>query len=366
MIELVAMPRRLPKYTYEDEDRHGNMRCYLRVPGQKKVRLPGSPWSEEFMIAYNAALDKPVVARAPEISGETWAWLCRRYFACPELKKLSTATQDRRRRILEKTFDEPIAPGAKDCFRDFPLSLLRPPHIKVLRDRLAETPEAANERLKAIRQVFKIGMEAGDAQHNPARDVGYIKTVTDGFYTWTEEDIQQFRTFHPSGTKPRRALELLLILGPRSQDAITLGRQKVRNGWLKFKPKKTENRSGIDVEIEIPPELAAELALMPAGDMLFIQTEFGKAYSVKGFGNWFKRQCVMAGLPQCSAHGVRKGGATQRAENGATDYQLMALYGWTSPKTAQVYTRKARRKKMAAAAVDLLIAPPKSPVGQKS
>jgi integrase len=145
---------------------------------------------------------------------------------------------------------------------------------------------------------------------------------------------------------------------------VTLGRQKVKAGILRFKPKKMEDTSGVDVEVEIPPELSAELGLMPAGDMLFVQTEFGKAYSVKGFGNWFKRQCVLAGLPQCSAHGVRKGGATQRAENGATDYELMALYGWTSPKTSQVYTRKARRKKMAAQALGLLIAPPKAPVGQ--
>jgi hypothetical protein len=32
-----------------------------------------------------------------------------------------------------------------------------------------------------------------------------------------------------------------------------------------------------------------------------------------------------AGLPKCSAHGLRKAGATITAENGATDRQLMAF-----------------------------------------
>ncbi|MEW5994981.1 MAG: hypothetical protein AB1744_11380 [Candidatus Zixiibacteriota bacterium] len=60
-------------------------------------------------------------------------------------------------------------------------------------------------------------------------------------------------------------------------------------------------------------------------------------------------------MPHCSAHGLRKTGATIAAEHGATEHQLMAIFGWESPKQAALYTRKANRKRLAAAATHLLI-----------
>lgn len=358
-----SVPRRLPKYCYEDVDRYGTVRVYLRRVGHKKILIPGAPWSEGFMLAYNQALGKIAAAIETPVETETWQWLCRKYFASTDLKKLSSRAI--RRRILERTFLEPREPGSLDLFKDFPLSMMGVAAIKVLHARLATTPEAANERLKAIRQVFKYGISEGLVGSNPAKDVGYNRSSTDGFYTWTEADIAQYAAYHPAGTKARLALLLALAMGPRRQDACRVGRQHLKDGVLKFKPKKTAGKTGVEVEIPVPDYLAAEIELMPPGRMLFIETQFGKPYSVAGFGNWFKRQCKLAGLPQCSIHGLRKAGATQRAENGATPYDLMGLYGWTSTKTAEVYTRKAQRKKLAARAVGL-IAQLQLPIGQKA
>jgi hypothetical protein len=51
-------------------------------------------------------------------------------------------------------------------------------------------------------------------------------------------------------------------------------------------------------------------------------------------------------LPHCSSHGLRKAGATIAAENGATAHQLMAMFGWNTVKQAELYTRKADRKRL--------------------
>ena len=51
---------------------------------------------------------------------------------------------------------------------------------------------------------------------------------------------------------------------------------------------------------------------------------------------------------------TRKAGATIAAETGATDRQLMAVFGWTSEGQATVYTRMADRKRLAAEAMPLL------------
>ena len=70
---------------------------------------------------------------------------------------------------------------------------------------------------------------------------------------------------------------------------------------------------------------------------------------------WFRGRCDEARLIHCSAHGLRKAGATRAAENGATEYELMAMFGWDSPKQASLYTRKANRKRLAAEAMHKLI-----------
>lgn len=58
--------------------------------------------------------------------------------------------------------------------------------------------------------------------------------------------------------------------------------------------------------------------------------------------------CRDAGLPErCTAHGLRKAGAAMAAENGATEHEIMAVFGWATPKQAAHYTRAARQKPMA-------------------
>ena len=91
------------------------------------------------------------------------------------------------------------------------------------------------------------------------------------------------------------------------------------------------------------------------GDQLvYLTTEFGKPFSEKGLSNWFKKRCVEAGLPHCSAHGLRKAGATIIAERGGTSKQLQAAYEWTTSKMADHYTRAADQARLADSAFDLL------------
>ncbi|MBN9437009.1 hypothetical protein [Bosea sp. (in: a-proteobacteria)] len=47
-------------------------------------------------------------------------------------------------------------------------------------------------------------------------------------------------------------------------------------------------------------------------------------------------------------------GATIAADNGATEHQLMAIFGWESPKQAALYTRKANRRKLAGAGMQFI------------
>lgn len=359
------VPRRLPPYCIEDVDRYGKVRIYLRRKGQKKIKLEGRPWTPEFMRQYDEAMGaepKP----APGVQPQTWEWLCRKYLASDAFKKqLAAGTQIIRRRILVRTFDEPLKPGSEARFGDMPLSAISQKAIAVLRDRLLATPENANARLKAIRQVFIFGA-AEFSTPNVARDVGYIRNPTDGFYTATVEDVLQFIAHHPIGTKAYLAMAIILYTGARKQDACILGRQHLRVGRLKFKPLKTLQTSGTVVDIPILPELQRAIDAGPCGEMTFLVTEFGRPFSSNGFGNWFRDRCHEAGLAEASAHSFRKGAATIGAENGMTDAQMQAIFGWSSAKMPAVYRKKASAKRLTDAAMHMISVQLPDPVGHSS
>ena len=104
------------------------------------------------------------------------------------------------------------------------------------------------------------------------------------------------------------------------------------------------------------PPLRASIDATKSGHLAYLVTQFGQPHSVKAFGNWFAKRCREAGLDQgLSAHGLRKLGARRCAEAGATEHQLMALFGWSSTKQAALYTRNASRARLEADAAPLLM-----------
>jgi integrase len=191
---------------------------------------------------------------------------------------------------------------------------------------------------------------------NPASSVSYLRSLNpDGFKPWTEADIEKYEARHTIGTKARLALDLLLYTGVRRSDVVRLGPQMERDGKLIFTETKGHNRV---VKTHAKPILAVLRASIDAtstGHLVYLVTAFGKPHSAKGFGNWFKRRCREADVdPELSAHGLRKLGATRAANHGATEYELMALFGWTTTKQAAIYTKKANRARLEEGAASLL------------
>src|SRR5262245_20693890 len=352
-----TMPRRLPPGCIEDRDRRGTIRIYYRAKERPKVRLRGTPWAPEFMAEYEVAKGEATPTKAKGIASGTWRWLCTRYFAeCAEYKRLDARTQHVRRQILESTFDEPIAPVSSKYFRDFPLSRMTADAVEVLRDRKIDTPESANARVKAMRQVFKFGVKKKLAPSNPARDVEYFKSGSTGFHTWTSEEVQQFEERHAIGSKARLALALLLFTGQRRSDVIRFGKQHVKAGKLAFTQHKGRNRKPKRLTLPILPSLQRVIDGTACGDLTFLVNDWGRPFSDAGFGNKFRDRCVEAGVPG-RAHGLRKAGATIAANNGATSRQLMAIFGWDTLKEAERYTRNADQLRLAEIAMSLLERP---------
>jgi site-specific recombinase XerD len=350
-------------YVWQDVDRHGNVRIYFCRKGRSKVRIRATPGTPDFEAAYHQALagsDARAEVANDDIRARpkpgTWRWLCVQYWSSVDFAQLDTSTQRVRRRILESTLAEPIAPGAMETFADFPISRMTAKAVRVLRDRKAELPDAANNRLKTVRRVFAWGAENDHVASNPARDVSLLRYSSRGHHAWAIEEVAQYERRHPIGTRARLALALLLYTGTRRSDVVLLGRQHVRNGWLKFTQHKNRNRHPVTTEIPILAPLREVIDASPTGELTFLMTgQAGRAFSAAGFGNWFRDRCNEAGLRHCSAHGLRKAGATIAAENGATVHELMSIFGWLTIKEAERYTRSVERRKLAESATPLLL-----------
>jgi integrase len=173
---------------------------------------------------------------------------------------------------------------------------------------------------------------------------------SDGFAPWPEDDIATYESRWPIGTRQRVWLDVLIYTGLRRGDAVRFGRQHVRNGVGTIKTEKTDT----EVTLPILPVLAETLKVGPCGDLTFIAGESGRPLTKESFGNLFRKACRDAGLPNRSAHGLRKAAATRAANAGATVAELEAIFGWQGGTMAALYTRAADRRRLAQGAMHKL------------
>lgn len=325
------------RYVRSYTDNRGKLRVYFRRPGHPQVALPGPVGSIAFHQAYAAALaatepQKPRVATAGSLEALAVSWL-----DSPAFTNLAESTQAVQRRILSRL-------RASHGHRI--VRLATPADIQALVSERASTPAAANHVLRLLRALFAHAVKLRWRPDNPAASAERLAERKQGHPDWPDEVIALYRAKWPVGTKQRLALELIIQTAQRKSDALRLGRQNLTAGGdaLRFRQQKT----GTEMTIPVTAELRECITALPPGQLLFLQTDAGVAYTQNGFYNAFRDWCDLAGVPRgYSAHGLRKARARQLAEGGATAHQIMA---WTGHKTlAEVerYTRAANQLRLA-------------------
>ncbi len=360
------MTRDRPKYIVSDFDAQGRERIYLREPGKKKIRLRGPIGSEDFWADYAKARagelkprEKPKYRGALPPAG-TFARLVVDYFGSSAYRALTPDTRYRRRLTLDPLREE---------FGEFPAAKLEGKHIRRMRDARAASPEAANAMIKALRQLYKFGVEYGYVRTNPAREISTVRRPGTGYHTWTPAELAQYEERWPVGTQQRLAFDLMIFTGVRRSDAVRLGRPHLKDGCLTFTPEKTRERGAKQLTIPVHPDLAASIAATRCGDLTFLINAYGRPWGsggaaddartkhrAAGFGNVFKSWCVAAGLPNCSAHGLRKVATIRLIEAGCTPHEAAAITGHESMRVLEHYARERDRAGLAGVAMKKLLA----------
>lgn len=317
-------------------DRHGKKRWRLRIKSKGiDTYLPGTYGSAEFRTAYEDALHGAKVGiHDPRAPAGTLAWLIESYLRSPRHRNKSDST----RRVLRREMD-----WLRDVAGRYPFASFRGKHIEAVMAK-KEGPAAANKVRKNFSLLFTYANKQELMTGNPARVADRLKEGGDGFHTWTAAEMAQFLAFYPTGTKERLVFLLAMNTGAARADIAAMTRGNLSGGRIRYKRGKTN----VGGDYEILPDLAAELAHIPDGQMMLVaHGAKGLPYKPETLGNWFRQRCNAAGLPHCSLHGIRKGQATAIANEGGTEFEVMSFLAHKSPKEAATYTKTAGRAKLA-------------------
>lgn len=339
---IAAMPRPRRPHLHRERNRHGQHVWYVRKGKGPRYRLRAEFGSEDFDTQYEAAIQGKLPKRGQATAG-TLRWLWDAYRKTDPWKVLSPATRKQRENImlhvLKLSGDEPF--GAIDS-DDITAGL----------DKRADTPSAARNFLDTMRGLYQWAKSRGHVRRDPTADVKPPKRRRNaGFAPWTHEDVDAYRKRWPLGTVQRVWLDVLLYTGLRRGDAALVGPKHVTDGFIVIATEKSGER--VVVTLPILDVLQATLDAGPTGDETWIVGERGRRFVKEAFGNAFSEAATAAGVLK-SAHGVRKIAATIAAENGATESELDALFGWTGGRMAAHYTKNANRAKLAKQAAEKL------------
>ena len=333
-------------YIHAFKDRHGKQRYYFRRQGQKRIAIIGTPGSSEFHTAYQAALTgisapKSVIGEARTAPG-TMRALIVAYYQSGDFLALSAATKTTYRGIIDRIREE---------HGDKPVKLLEAKHVWAMQDKRASTPAAANTYVRMVRMLMRFAIGRGWRNDDPTIVVKKIKTRSEGFRSWTEDDITKFEDRWPQGTRAYLALSLLLYTGQRRSDVVRMGRQHASGGSIQVQQQKTGSRLAIPIHARLQVALDKS-----TGDHLtFLMTQQGKPFSPAGFTNWFVECAKEAGLPDGSTpHGLRKAAARRLAEAGCTPHQIMAITGHKNLKEVTHYTSAVSQTALAEEAMKAL------------
>jgi integrase len=355
-----AMKRRrfLPAFVTVFADRHGKDRLRFRRKGFAGHYFAATFGTPEFTSEYQACLAGGAIDSIAAIIDRTApgsiADLTTRYLAVPTRLGPTPATQAKVRAIIDK-------------FRagrgDWPVAGLRFEHVDIIiaakRQRIegGKRPEGGIEAARKLRKelvrLFDFAVKIGLRSDNPVRQSEKVKVArgerSTGYHTWMEDEIARFRAHHAIGTRPRLAMELMLWTCQRRIDAIHLGRQHIRNGRFELRQTKT----GSDLVLLIAPQLLEAIVAMPDRNdhLVFLVNDQGRPFTNAGFGNWFRAQCDAAGLPQCTAHGLRKAMMRRAAELGQSNQSLKSMSGHTGDDEVANYTRAADQALLSDAAI---------------
>jgi integrase len=349
------MPRPRPPHLHREANRHGKVVWYVRVGKGARVRIRAAYGTPEFEAAYQAAVRGERPQGPGKTARGTLEWLFQLYRQTTAWTDLAKSTRYKREKIMMRV----LATAGHQ-----PVSAINEAHVIAGRERRAATPASAQAFIDTLHGLFKWAVSVKLAASDPTRNVK-VKTRSKrrgGYPPWTDDDMTKFEARWPRGTRERVIFDILAYTGLRIGDVAILGRQHLKQRTIVIDGQPVRRtvisidseKTGMRVELPLLPQLKETLDAGPTGDLAFIVTRRAKPWTKGALGTEFTAAAKAAGVVGKSAHGMRKAAATRAAENGATERELEAIFGWSGGRMATLYTKSANRTRLAAGAIGKL------------
>nr|WP_321456104.1 tyrosine-type recombinase/integrase [uncultured Cohaesibacter sp.] len=309
-----------------------------------RARITAEPGTAEFY--HQIAIEDAKLKKQKPIKG-TLGGLIEAYRQSPDFRGLAPRTRSDYERVMLWMLE-----GKK---KDTPLTSFKPSTITKIRDLAFEKHKRtfANYVVTLFSILFNWGMQYDFVENNPASKVKKIRRSSkEGTANrpWTvAERLAAFEIAPPQLILP---MALALYAGLREGDVVRLTWAAYDGTSINF----TQGKTGDMVWIPTGPVLKAIIdsterkgTIMCLTTRVTSWTESGlRATFFKHIRTLKKQEKVQPGL---TFHGLRTTLATDIAEAGGSEKEMMAVLGHRTEAMASHYSRNANRKKLAESAI---------------
>lgn len=332
---------------------HGKKKRYrVRVKGKPgcKITIHCGPDHPEFHNQYLAARSgvkpEPISKASDHATKGSIVWLINKhledYHRQVDQGLRSRKTLNKKRYLFKPLLAQPDK------------VMMIPTHVlEEMRDEMADRPSQADAFILGMRVMYDWAMRRKLVTSNPARGIEFIAPKAKGATPWTSAEVLQFLEYHKEGSKPHVALNILLWTGCRIEDLTHMGRHNevIVEGVeaIRFQPRK---KGSAEVTVPFAPAMKKAVRAQKVQGMTYMLTQHGTPFaSGDSMSAMFIRWCKQAGLKNRSAHGIRKAVGEILAEQGCTQYEIMAVHGHTQSATSEIYTKGVQRWRLAQGAM---------------
>jgi integrase len=268
----------------------------------------------------------------------------------PDWKALDPGSQRSQTRIAERFLQTPVIPGEPMTFGEVAVADLQRRHIKAILAARSDTPHAASHLLRMIRKLTGVALDQEWIEYDPCYRLKY-RPPLGGWKAWSDDALAAFERRWPLGSTARTAYAIARYFGHRRSDVARVRWSDLEVGAGNV----VQTKTGKALWLPMHPALQEALEATERRGVYVLMTQYGQPFSIAGLGMRMQDWVHRAGLPPGhSLHGLRKTLGKHLAESGASTRELMAVLGHDDIKHAELYSKEADQKRLAAVAMNKL------------
>jgi integrase len=261
--------------------------------------------------------------------------LIRAYERSPKFKSKATNTQLNYSTYLAKA-NSLIRSRAGESP---PAKQIERPDILTLVDKLADTPGAANQTVRALGAMFSWAVNNGYLKETPVRNIELFEPKP--HEPWPEALVEEALEDPQIGM----AVALLYFTGQRINEAVKMSWADIRGDHMRVYVQKKKNT----LEVAILPELAERLERQEKPAVTILTNANGQPWTPGGLRQKLQAWGKARGH-HLVPHGLRKNAVISLLEAGCTVYEVSGITD-QSPSMVEHYAARVNKLTLGRAAV---------------